>query len=341
MKSQSFVNQNHTELRFCFWNIGGLHDKMEDELFLSNIKNYDIVLLAETHIGYDKNVAIEGFHYFPICRAKSANGRYYGGLAILTRSKIRPYVSYLKTTCTEYQWVKLDKNFFNFRKDLFLCLTYIPPSQSIYANNMQQDLIDLLENDILLYKTKGDIMICGDLNARTGSQQDFIASDGTDHLPLYQNYNIDSHSIYRQSKDVIVDTRGRSLIDICIGNQLRILNGRCFGDMFGRHTCFTPNGCSVVDYTIVSESVLDQILFFHVSDFLATLSDCHCKLSWGMLANFTCSNNSYMLNPLPLKYIWNETSITDFQSAFERDEIKSKITSFINLSITDMQDAAT
>ena len=111
--------------------------------------------------------------------------------------------------------------------------------------------------------------------------------------------------------------------------------------MFGRHTCFTPNGCSVVDYTIVSESILDQILFFHVSDFLATLSDCHCKLSWGMLANFTCSNNSYMLNPLPLKYIWNETSITNFQSAFERDEIKSKITSFINLSITDTQDAAT
>ena len=111
--------------------------------------------------------------------------------------------------------------------------------------------------------------------------------------------------------------------------------------MFGRHTCFTPNGCSVVDYTIVSESILDQILFFHVSDFLATLSDCHCKLSWEMLANFTCSNNSYMLNPLPLKYIWNETSITDFQSAFERDEIKSKITSFINLSITDTQDATT
>ena len=84
MTSQSFVNQNHTELRFCFWNIGGLHYKMEDESFLSNIKHYDIVLLAETHIGYDKNVAIEGFHYFPICRAKSANGRYYGGLAILT-----------------------------------------------------------------------------------------------------------------------------------------------------------------------------------------------------------------------------------------------------------------
>ena len=54
---------------------------------------------------------------------------------------------------------------------------------------MQQDLIDLLENDILLYKAKGDIMTCGDLNARTDSQQDFILDDGMDHLPLYQNNN--------------------------------------------------------------------------------------------------------------------------------------------------------
>ena len=200
----------------------------------------------------------------------------------------------------------------NFRKDLFLCLTYIPPSQSVYANKMQQDFIDLLENDIVLYKPKGDIMVRGDLNARTGSQQDFIASDGADHLPLYQNYNIDSHSMCRQSKVIIVDARGRSLIDICIGNQLRILNGRCFGDLFWRYTCFIPNGRSVVDYTIVSESVLEHILFFHLSDLLATLSECHCKLSWGMLANFTCSNNSYVLNPLPLKYIWNEPHLQIF-----------------------------
>ena len=170
-------------------------------------------------------------------------------------------------------------------------------------------------------------MLCGD-NARTGSQQDFIASDGTSRLPLYQNYNIDSYSMSRQSKDVIVDARGRRLIDVCIGNQLRFLNGRCFGDMFGWYTCFTPNGCSVVDYTIVSESILDQILFFHVSDFLATLSDCHCKIILGDASEFTCSDNSYVLNPLPLKYIWNETSITGFQFAFERDEIKSKLTNF-------------
>ena len=110
----------------------------------------------------------------------------------------------------------------------------------------------------------------------------------------YQNYNVDNPPVLRHNSDVIVDSRGRSLIDICIGNQLRILNGRCFGDLFGRFTCFTPNGCSVVDYTIVSESITDQILFFQVSDFIATLSDCHSKLSWGILANFNCSYSEYI-----------------------------------------------
>ena len=103
MKSKSFVNQTGTELKFCCWNVGGLHDKWEDDLFLSEIKQYDIVLLVETHNGYDKIVSVEGFHYFPVCRAESANGRYYGGLAVLTRINIRPYVSFLKTTSTEFQ----------------------------------------------------------------------------------------------------------------------------------------------------------------------------------------------------------------------------------------------
>ena len=285
-------------------------------------------------------LSVEGFHYFPVCRAKSANGRHYRGLAVLTRINIRPHVSFLKTTSTEYQWMKLDKNLFNFQKDLFLCLANIPPNQSTYASNMQQDLIDLLENDILLYKTKGDIMICGDLNARTGSQQAFILDDGMDHIPLYQKYNIDNYSMSRQSKDKNVDARGRSLLDICIGNQLRILNGRCFGDMFGRYTCFTPNGCSVVDYTIISESSLDQVLFFHVSDFLATLSDCHSKLSWRMLANFHYSNNVCQLNPLPVRYIWNDNSLAEFQSALQTEEISNNITNYMNISITDTQDAA-
>ena len=58
--------------------------------------------------------------------------------------------------------------------------------------------------------------------------------------------------------------------------------------MFGNYTCYTPNGASVVDYVLVSENILEQN-FFHVSSFVPTLSDSHCKLEWEISANYCVS----------------------------------------------------
>lgn len=80
----------------------------------------------------------------------------------------------------------------------------------------------------------------------------------------------------RQNTGKTLDSRGKNLLDYCISYQLRILNGRVLGDAFGEYTCFTPQGCSVVDYVIVTEGILDQILYFCINDFVATISDCHC-----------------------------------------------------------------
>ena len=47
-----------SDLKMCFWNIGGLGNKnmnkLEDDLFLAEIKQHDIIFLAETHIGNDQ-----------------------------------------------------------------------------------------------------------------------------------------------------------------------------------------------------------------------------------------------------------------------------------------------
>ena len=54
---------------------------------------------------------------------------------------------------------------------------------------------------------------------------------------------------------------------VCKEAGLRILNGRTSCDLFGRPTCFTNNGCSLVDYTIASNDLLRNIGFFQVQDF--------------------------------------------------------------------------
>ena len=63
----------------------------------------------------------------------------------------------------------LNKHFFNFKDDIYLCIAYVPPASSKYSI----DILESIENDILEYSKKGDTVLCGDLNARTNSENDF------------------------------------------------------------------------------------------------------------------------------------------------------------------------
>jgi len=78
----------------------------------------------------------------------------------------------------------------------------------------------------------------------------YIIQDDSKFLPLGDSYTTDRKILNRHNKDLKIDKRGRDLLDFCIGHQLRILNGRILGDLFGNYTCYTPNECSTVDYTI-------------------------------------------------------------------------------------------
>jgi hypothetical protein len=62
--------------------------ELSDHSFLTQINRYDIVLLSETHIGYDTAVESDKFYYYPFCRQKSNNNRYFGGLTILIDNRI-------------------------------------------------------------------------------------------------------------------------------------------------------------------------------------------------------------------------------------------------------------
>lgn len=135
--------------------------------------------------------------------------------------------------------------------------------------------------------------------------------------------------------DSKIDTRGKELLDFCIIHQFRVLNGRTLGDLQGNYTCYTPNGESVVDYAIVSEGTLDDILYFRVSDFIPTLSDCHCKIEWEMSANYSINPNlkdDCYVHPMPERYIWSEDSVGLFQDALSSAPLKSEIYNFLNIT---------
>ena len=97
-------------------------------------------------------------------------------------------------------------------------------------------------------------------------------------------------------------------MNLCQESGLRILNGRTIGDLSGKFTCITYNGCSVVDYILVSNDLVNIIGDFTVHHF-TSLSN-HCMISCSLLTNFhvKCTNQS-QLDPLPHKFIWTKEAI--------------------------------
>ena len=159
---------------------------------------------------------------------------------------------------------KVREKLFQFYERYFSMFSIYLPSNSFYANQSTDEVLENIESDIVnRYSGKGNIILCGDLNARTGSESDCIQDDSNDeHLPLYENYNSVIIQEKRCSHDCKVDNRGKKLLDLCIGSKLRFLNGRMWGNSYGKFTCIKPSGSSVVDYVIMSEKLLENTLYF-------------------------------------------------------------------------------
>ena len=73
------------------------------------------------------------------------------------------------------------KNAFNLEKDLFIYFSYVSPC--MFQHKSDSDKLEAIVRDTNSYKNDGCIVLCGDLNARTGSDPDFIQNDDA-HIPF-------------------------------------------------------------------------------------------------------------------------------------------------------------
>ena len=209
-----------------------------------------------------------------------------------------------------------------------------------FSQQSNEDTLDAIISDVNLCKSKGNIVLLGDLNARTGRELDFIYKDDDKHLPLDTSYIVDAGLKQRISEDVKVDERGKQVIDLCISSQLKILNGRCIGDNYGKFTCQKPTGSSVVDYGILSEELLKDVMYFHVHQFKPMMSDCHSKLSLNLKATYTPRAHApiNISEEMPDRFKWKLGSAEIFQSALTSPIVKNKIESFLNRKVSHTTD---
>ena len=298
-------------LKIASLNVCGLMSKLKYPEFCEMLVSNDIICLTETKTDDLDSFGFDGFTCF--MKNRSIYKRKSGGIALLVRNKILNMVKIVEHADFQRRIEKSLRKFYRFVdfcvfndglffelpcetqndtncKKLLVFALYIPPEGSVYSN--RSSFTELEET--LLHIYLDNVLIMGDLNARTGDSSDYIwdtaALDNVlDDVSTTELMTISNKT---RSQDVGKNNFGLALIYFCISQRLLIVNGRVGGDAdLGKFTC---KNASLVYYVIASSCVFPCICDFYVGDFDECLSDIHCpvfiKLKTGTDSHETIHN---------------------------------------------------
>ena len=136
-------------------------------------------------------------------------GRKHGGVAVFVHNSIVQGVKKIPTQGSDVIILKLNKRFFNLDRDTHLVFAYCSPSQSSYTIRTQLDPFSEIENKIANLERNTDVIIMGDLNARTGLKLDYIADEDNQELTLPADYITDTVATFpRGNRDTVTNQYG-------------------------------------------------------------------------------------------------------------------------------------
>jgi hypothetical protein len=148
--------------------------------------------------------------------------------------------------------------------DVELCMGFIynaPQNSRWYNPNFTFELEDEVNLMRDLYPLT-EILIMGDMNSRIGNKQV--------NLPLTWDPNCEAekmdYGLYnsRSSKDKCCNLEGKKLINFCERQAFHILNGKYGCDTVGEFTFINQLGRSVIDYAVVSEGLMGNLIDFKI-----------------------------------------------------------------------------
>ena len=239
------------QISILSWNVHRLVHKLCDSDFLKYVTEYDVIILSETWLSRNTayNLNIDGYDCYHLYGNKSRaarRGRYSGGISVYYKHELSSKISIVEKQQIGIVWLRLHKTLFSFDEDVYLCCIYNVPSNSA-LNDINVDFFECVEIGIEKYKSKGKILISGDFNSRTATENDFVPYDEFIDAANEIDANIDL--LPRTNKDLIVDAYGRKLLNLCKNTGLLIANGR-LND--GEFTFQGSQGSSTVDYILLN-----------------------------------------------------------------------------------------
>lgn len=233
--------------------------KLPDPDFLGYILKFDIVCLVETFLdkAFDLSRHFSDFQIFQkSARKLTSHGRRSGGVVVLVKKDISKLVYHVETEYDHILCLKLSKTLLNTEGDIIFMAAYVPPTTSPYYNTKQTKChIDELECCLLdMFEKHGDlqVILCGDLNARTGQYQSNVCP--VDEMDSADK-RCDPYVCTRSSEDKVANQFGWELLSLCTSFSMHILNGNCTPDLSEHFTYVSVHGNSVIDYFVVSDEL--------------------------------------------------------------------------------------
>ncbi len=215
-------------------------------------------MFTETWLGEGQRAPdIAGYRAFHYSRPDALQaGQARGGLACYVRQELHDYVRHISCDPTNSFAVLRVSKEAGFEQDLYLIVCYIAPRDSTLISMATRDIWAQLEVSVGTALSKGQVLVVGDLNARTGCGADYTVDSLVDDCQLGP---VPTCTV-RNNQDTHVNSHGRELLRLCQRSGLRIVNGRVSGDETGAFTFVSPSGgASLIDYVVACPSAFGLV----------------------------------------------------------------------------------
>jgi hypothetical protein len=285
----------------------------------SFISAYDFVVLTETFSTDFPSHLFPLFDVFispGVKLSDSVTARLSGGVVILIKKQCATIVKRIHVEIDNCVAFKLPKELTGLSTNCVLIGLYLPPYQSIYYSETEIDNgVYLLEHCIIdIFEEHGElpIILCGDLNARTSDANAKDVSLPDSFRDNEDNENISDEQYQRTSKDCIKNEFGRYLLNVCEQFKLVILNGLLRGDQNGNFTYVAHNGSSVIDYFVMSRSLVQFGLRLKV---MPRIESKHMPVEMEFKVSRTQTSSEKNLTMSKVhKYVWKQENAVEYQA---------------------------
>ena len=197
------INPQFTNLTIYSMNVQGLKKFEDDNNFLNFCRKYEIIGMYETwqRNKNDFNSFLEGYINFDCLRSsRRTSQRGSGGVTVFVKDVLvnNNIIKRVFDDMSECVVLLLNGVFYEGVHDIVFIFTYVAPERSSIYSHENDDGIVILNEKLANIKSvypDAEIILAGDLNARTKDFLDYIPHDDIDFIFDDTNYPGDTFNL--------------------------------------------------------------------------------------------------------------------------------------------------